>query len=378
MMQRLGEDKNWHHGHVFFEIIFGTLHEVQRGGSIWKGLKLGWKGDECNPLQRTASAGTCRSLESLSLEDKDPSMQKKESTSEVHLGAVRPKWTWLPSRSNLKRRTKVSFSIPATPTSTDQLSTARTGDDRITDPVTLSQITDLCAHIRRGGMIAKQPVGFIPCDEKPKGFDLYYHDSMPSSSDAASLTLREALKGKGGLPDFGLRERLNIALTLSFSILQLCNTSWLDKVISLDDIVFIRAEDAPRCYTQKFDFPAPFLVRHSSVVPQMGKPLRPVNFALLSLGALLTHIIMGSPLEAIQLNEDMPKEMLLSKKKLANDKVATCDDASENYVGAVQWCFDHCFTFATLEDQDLSRNFHDGVIARLERDLKSIDCLRIQ
>jgi hypothetical protein len=201
---------------------------------------------------------------------------------------------------------------------------------------------------------------------------------MPSSSDAESFTLREALCGKDGLMEFELSERLNIALALSFSILQLCNTPWLGKTISLDDIVFLRAIDAPRCYTKRLDSPAPFLVRQSRNVHHKGKPLRPVNFALLSLGVLLTHIIMGRPVEDIDLNEDMSKELLYSRKKLADEKVATCDDASENYVGAVQWCFSNCFTFATLEEQELSRDFHDAVIARLERDLRSIDYLRVQ
>lgn len=376
MVQRPDEDKGWNQGRVSFDMIFGTSHELQREALAWKGFELRWKESDCNPIEPTASAGICRSVEQLTLKDGDQSWQNDESTLEVRLGAAWPKWNWSPSRSNLKRRAKVRFFISATPTSTDQVSTAKTGDNRITEPITLSQIADLCADVQREGMVANQAVGFIPCDEKPKGFDLYYHDSMPTNT--SSLTLREALGDKDGLTDFGLRERLNIALTLSFSILQLCNTEWLGKVISLDDIVFLRAADAPRCYTQKFDFPAPFLVRRPRIACHKEESYKAVNFALFSLGVLLTHIIMGRPVEALDLKEDMPKELLLSRKKLANDKVAICDEASDNYIGAVQWCFDHCFTYENLKDQDLSRNFHDAVIARLERDLRSINCLRMQ
>lgn len=377
LVQRSGEDKDSHNGRVSFDMIFGTFHELQRDNAIWKGLKIRWKGDESSPLEQNGSTGICRSVDSLSSRNKYPSAQKEKSTSEVGLGAVWSKLNRSPSTPRLKGRAKVRFFISAAPTSTDEVSIAKTEDSRSTEKITLSHITDLCADIQQGEVIAKQPLGFIPCDEKPEGFDLYVHDGMPSSSDTASLTLREALSGKDGLTEFELKERLNIALTISFSILQLCNTPWLGNIISLDDIIFLRAADAPRCYTQKLNFPAPFLVRQSPTVSRMQKSLRPVNFALLSLGVLLTHIIMGRPVEAIDLNEDMPKALLVSRKKLADDKVATCDDASENYVGAVQWCFNHCFTFATLEDQELSRNFHDAVIARLERDLRSIDCLRI-
>lgn len=379
MMQRPGEDKDWHQGRISFDMIFGTSHELPRKASIWQGFELRWKENECDPVEPTASGGICRSMESPSLKDEDQSRQKQESTLQVGLGTAWQKRNWSLSRSNLKCRAKVRFFTSAAPTSTDQTSTAKTGDNKVTGSTTLSQIADLCTDIQRNDMVAHQAVGFIPCDEKPKGFDLYHHDSIPSSSNTSSMTLREALSGKeDGLTDFGLRERLNIALTLSFSILQLCNTRWLGKVISLDDIIFLRSADTPRCYTQKFDFPAPFLVRRPRIARHKEESYKAVNFALFSLGVLLTHIIMGRPVEALDLNEDMPKELLLSRKKLANDKVAICDEASDNYIGAVQWCFDHCFTYENLKDQDLSRNFHDAVIARLERDLRSIDCLRMQ
>lgn len=64
---------------------------------------------------------------------------------------------------------------------------------------------------------------------------------------------------------------------------------------------------------------------------------------------------MGYPVEALDLDEDMTKQSLLSRKEIAYEKVVTCDDASENYIEAVQWCFHNCFDFATLQDEDLSR-----------------------
>lgn len=354
-------------------MIFSTSHEVQKDSSIWKGLNARWKQDECNPLEQKASREICRSIDSLSLEDKGPAELREKPTLGTSLGTVWSKFNRSPSSSTVKRRAKVRFSVSAETTSTDEVSTTKTGDNKTIESITLSHITNLCADIQKEEAIPKQPVGFIPCDEKPKRFDLYHHDSMPSVSSTASLTLREALSGKDGPVEFELIERLNIALTLSCNVLQLCNTPWLGEIISLDDIFFLRATEHPRCYTPKVHSPAPFLVRQSSRVRHFEETLRPVNFTLLSLGVLLTHIIMGRPVEAIDLNKDMAKERLVSITKLADVKVTICDDASENYVGAVKWCFNHCFNFDTLEDQDLSRNFHDAVIARLERDLRSID-----
>jgi hypothetical protein len=382
LSQRTGMDKDSRDGSVSLDVIFGTFPEPHGGSSVWRVLNVRRKGDECNPLEQNSrmGEGICRSVDSLSLKEKDISGQKETSTLETDLGAVWSKLSPSPSTPRSRRLTKVRFFISAALTSADEVSTDKSGENRISGPTTLSHITDLCADIQRDDVAANQPVGFISCVGNSGGFDLYHNDGAPSSSDMASLTLREALSSKNGLKDFELIERLNIALTLSSSILQLCNTPWLNKMISLDDIVFLRVKNSQRCYTQQSDFPVPFLIRNlkSPTVHQEGKPLRPVNFALLSLGILLTHIIMGSPVEAIDLNENMSKELLISRRKLADDKVATCDDASGNYVDAVQWCFTHCFTFATLEDQDLSREFHDAVIARLERDLRSIDSLRFK
>lgn len=112
----------------------------------------------------------------------------------------------------------------------------------------------------------------------------------------------------GGLVEFELIETLNIAFTLSCNVLQLCNTPWLGEIISLDNIRFFRDTKNPRCYALKVHFPAPFLVRQSSRARHFEKTLRPVNFALLTLGVLLIHIIMGRQVESIHLNKDMAKE----------------------------------------------------------------------
>lgn len=92
MMQRPSEHKDWHHERISFDMIFGTAHEVPRKTSIWKGFELRWKENECDPVEPTASAGDCHSMESLSLNDEDQSRQKQESALEVRLGTAWQKW----------------------------------------------------------------------------------------------------------------------------------------------------------------------------------------------------------------------------------------------------------------------------------------------
>lgn len=363
-----GDDDRPRDSAISFDIIFSigprstVHHEEVSNVPMWEGLDFRWK-----DLLKSSSTSLSCSVDSLSLEAKVPVEEKRNSSSETGLT--------LKERFARLRRSPLSMA-PEYPRKV-RFSAAQTTSVSA-DFCTLSPITELCVEIQRKSSIAKQTVGFVPCAQAPKGFDIHYHDDFPSSPNTATLTLREALTREKLVPvEFELVERLNIALALSFSVLQLCNTPWLGTIITLDNIVFVRAAGASQCFQGDFGYPTPFLVHPTPTAASLSRKPRPVNFALLSLGILLTHIAMGRPDEAIDLLEDMAKQTLVSRSKLAYTKVATCDDASDNYIEAVNWCFQNCFNFATLEDEDLTRDFHDAVITRLERDLSSINLLNI-
>lgn len=309
--------------------------------------------------------GVSRLVESLALEDEDRLEQKTGPSLGAGLRQAWPKFRHSPSPSSPKPRA-------ATPIPARQESNTKLANGGSIQP-TLPHITDLCASVQRNRFMAQRLFGFIPSVDTPKRFDLSRHGSRAKSSRTTILTLRQALHGNNpGLEEFDLIERINVALDLAFGVLQLCNTPWLGNVITLDDVRFLRPANVSNGPTQNLDCPHPFLFRPPWAMSDTRRALRPVNFALLSLGILMTHIIMGRHVDEIDLREDMKKTSLESAKNLAYEYVATCDYASENYKGAVQWCFLNCFNFATLEDDQLSRDFHDGVIARLEGDLRHI------
>lgn len=104
---------------------------------------------------------------------------------------------------------------------------------------------------------------------------------------------------------FGLLEGLNIALALSFGVLRLCNTPWLGTVVTLGDIVSVRVPGASQCFTGGFDYPSPFRVHPLPTSASPEKKPRPVNFTLLLLGMLLTHMAMGHAIEAVELDEKL-------------------------------------------------------------------------
>ncbi|KAG6363888.1 hypothetical protein INS49_008991 [Diaporthe citri] len=361
-----------------FEMIFGTNNGDHGQDPSFELLNIQWTGQKTVSPEQTSSMETSHCFESLS-NDREVSVQKARFSLGASLGEAFPKLRRSPSPSKPECRRKVRFSETVTPTPKFECSVTTIGTRSIVKGVSLSHITDLCSNIKRGEAIANQPIGFIPCAEIPEGFNIYRHDCL-RNFNKASLTLRDALSSnKPGSEDFELAERLNVALALSFGILQLCNTHWLEKVVSLEGIVCLRAVSLEQQHLAlDLEHPSLFLVRQPSSDLSPEKPGKPINFALLSLGVVLTHIIMGRRVEAIDISEDMTKETLLSKRNIAYNQVEICDYASTNYVDAVQWCLQNCFTFKTLEDENLSRDFHDAVIARLESDLGSIQALNVE
>lgn len=377
--QKTGEDGDFKEAGVSFELLFGTTNNHHNYTPRFELLNIHWKEEKAESPRQSSAMAASQSIASLSLEDGRNSTRKIRFLG-ASLGQAFSKLRRSPSPSKLERRGKVRFSETVTTISRDEARIEIVGDGSMVTGIALPHITDLCADIKRGEAMASQSVGYIPCAETPTpgSFNLYRHDFLRKLSKAG-LTLQDALSGKkAGLVEFELTERLNIALALSFGVLQLCNTQWLGKVISLEGIVFLRAANGDQCYSQSLDNPSLFLVCQPSRDTRSEKPAKPINLALLSLGVILTHIIMGRPVEAIDISEDMTKEALLSRRDLVFNKVEICDYASTNYVDAVQWCLQNCFTFNTLEDESLSRDFHDAVISRLESDLRSIHGLNIQ
>lgn len=247
-----------------------------------------------------------------------------------------------------------------------------------------SPIKNLCQILQKGKsqVASKGFIGSISSSKFTAGFNLHHREHHPRIPE--SITLKEALLGtQAGLRDFDISERLHIGLSLSISIFHLCNTPWLKQVLTLDDIVFLRQDEESDLYDFNLGRPCPFLsseltnetplnttVKSSSLIS--GR--RPVNFPLLCLGLLLTYVIAGHSTKETEIGEHMSKESLFLVTKFAMEQVRTCNNASRNYEEAVQWCLDNSFTFATLEGEGLSQNFHDKVISRLEEDMYWLSC----
>lgn len=252
------------------------------------------------------------------------------------------------------------------------------------------RITNLCQALRKGKCVASDYYGFIDCSSNK--FDLY-HQGCPSTS-CTTTTLREILEDTGRkIADFGYPQRLRLALTVSFGVLHLYNTPWLAKVVTLDDIVFLREEDALGHHTCNLD--RPFLARqvrevlhqtHATPLASEPSPLlnhqqtfavntqRPIDFMILSLGLLLIQVIIGRQFEEFHIQDmvDMDCTSMVKKQTLASEMVdLVIQNGGGNYNEAVQWCLStYLSSIRNLDDEELAGEFYEAVISKLETDMR--------
>ncbi|QVM06015.1 hypothetical protein D8B26_000725 [Coccidioides posadasii str. Silveira] len=178
-------------------------------------------------------------------------------------------------------------------------------------------------------------------------------------------------------------DRLQLAVTLASSILQLYQTPWLEDVWQKDEILFIQRTDGP-VYGQ------PFITRHlSSAVSKQTKPklephTHPVirNPVLFALGVLLIELCLSKPLEQLRLPEEMDKDghpNPLSNWMTANRLVDEIYmKGGSRYGDAVRHCIrcDFDRRDANLEREDFQQAGYDKIVSLLEKDLKDFHGLR--
>ncbi|KAK0732923.1 hypothetical protein B0T26DRAFT_669387 [Lasiosphaeria miniovina] len=211
-------------------------------------------------------------------------------------------------------------------------------------------------------------------------FELYPQPNQPEAR--SFVTLRQVLEEseKGGLsPPFGYPEQLKLALALSTSVLHLYNTPWLARIVTLDDVVFLREtslnyHSAYQPFVAK-DFPPQPNSQPQQMHPPLPARLRPVDLTVLSLGTLLIQIITGRRIADLDFDlggssgSGTDLNSVLSKKEAASQlagPVLQC--GGMNYESAAQWCLGSILGVAGLEDDHFCQDFYEGVVARLEGD----------
>lgn len=200
-------------------------------------------------------------------------------------------------------------------------------------------------------------------------------DSPPHAQ--TTVTLRQVLSaGKDStLPLFAYPDKLKVAVALVVSILHLYKTPWLPRLVTLDDVVFLREDSGSSAHRFSGGY-RPFIARDLSgphhELPQGPGGPRPVNTTVLSLAALLIQLIIGKVVDSLDMTGDMDSmEAILSRYEAGsrlNGEVMT--SGGINYASAVQWCLGTVLEVAGLEDDSFCQKFYGAVVAKLEEDAK--------
>lgn len=241
----------------------------------------------------------------------------------------------------------------------------------------------LCEKIQMAQENAPEACYGTIVDQRSRTTRRYTVYPMPVSEHVDSrrswsvISLREVLHQKIPAPSIPLSylHRLQLAVVISLSTLQFHNTPWLPDTLSSRDIFFAVREDCPI-----YDTPYVMKPSCSEGNPPLlrSKPTLPFkrNLTLLSLGVLLTELILGQTLESLR---SPYEESLVNSGFFLADYITTqrlmdrVRVASSNYGAAVSHCIDGELHNQEdgLDNEDFCHSVYNKVVALLEQDLEN-------
>ncbi|KAK4213298.1 hypothetical protein QBC37DRAFT_440899 [Rhypophila decipiens] len=221
----------------------------------------------------------------------------------------------------------------------------------------------------------------------------------PSSSWRV-VSLREVLEGKDGLPPLGYRNRLQLAVFIARSVLQLYKTAWLPETPSSRNVFFViqnLKKDGRDSFLSSSYYVHAFVMAGSSggtsgKNEQSGFMPLIRNPTLLALGVLLIELEKNKTLDSMRLPEEVfgggenktggGARNLVSDYMTAQRLLKEVEQTRSNYGSAVRRCLDCEFRTGggtgtefgklDLESEDLRQEVYAGVVALLEEDLGRI------
>lgn len=166
------------------------------------------------------------------------------------------------------------------------------------------------------------------------------------------------------------KERLQLALTLSSSVLQLHKTPWLNERWGKNDILFLEGSNGP--YVSRSFLP-PGSPPQNPTAPIQSLPIVR-NETIFALGVILIELCLGSGLESLRSAEDLCNDGTansltdyLTARRLVNE---VYDEGGGRYGDAVRRCI-HCEfdqRKVSLDVEAFRQSFYQGVVQPLEDD----------
>lgn len=224
------------------------------------------------------------------------------------------------------------------------------------------QIHDLCLAFK-GCKEGSTCLGFI-VDSPSMHHHIYpiHQPLLPTSPVPITLSTRLATSSA----KLTRKERLQLALTLAASVLQLHKTPWLNEQWGTDDILFLQGTSHPYI-TRSFLSTPP-----SPPDDTTPKPLPIIrNEMLFSLGILLIELCLGHSLSSLRIASDLSPDAALTDYMTARRLIGEVyDEGGGRYGDAVRRCV-HCEfdqRRASLDVEGFREGFFRGVVLPLEED----------
>lgn len=253
--------------------------------------------------------------------------------------------------------------------------------DQASIPTAWTCIEDICSALCTP-VLDRRPIGLLVDDAFDKHqHQLYRADSrVKSQSMSKSLhDLLEASRRPGDDDRLSRKQRLEIAVVLASSILQLDGTSWLRSDWSSGDIYF--HHEASQAFGAAESTRFPYLSWHVCCfdsLPPVGRlhvnnhMIR--NHTLLALGLVLVELCFGRTLTGMRKPEDLAGEATVTKLRTAtrlHSRVYT--EMGLFYGDVVRRCLFQTFDVRelSLDVEEVQQKVLDGVVAPLVEDLKS-------
>lgn len=197
------------------------------------------------------------------------------------------------------------------------------------------------------------------------------------------VTLREVLWADNPqFPRLDYNQKVRIAYALSSNLLPLLTTPWLEKVLNIDEIAFMKEEQSLGAYT--YHLGRPFLAKSLAVScgtsgASCGHQLplssaKPRISTILSLALVLVQIMLGGGMEEVKVAEQSCMSCLLDQRAAASQRAAAVSvKGGDMYADAVNWCLENFLSRAHQDDETFSQQYYDTVVAKLEGILDIIE-----
>ena len=244
----------------------------------------------------------------------------------------------------------------------------RTSSSLPLDPM-MTQIQSICTAFKdsKGDETC---LGFI-VDESFMRHQIYPTRALhPGPATSVSLYKRLTSGQQNRNTKLTRKERLQLALTLASTVLQLHKTPWLSERWGKKDILFLNGNVpyVSRTFLGAGQPPAQVLDAPSKSLPVVR------NETIFALGVILIELCLGSALEEMRSPEDLSEDGTpnaltdyLTARRMINE---VYDEGGGRYGDAVRRCV-HCEfdqRIASLDVEVFRKCFYQGVVQPLEDD----------